>query len=231
MSPWSCAASARVPALTAVEDDDEETPTSGGLEETAGVTATLDEAQNGAGGSSEPGDLDAAADDRASASKRGDDEVVVTVEDPEHPAHDWLQWSGLMVAVLCGVAVFAALSPDLILADTTATGGDMGAHVWGPAYLRDELLPNFRLTGWTPDWYAGFPAYTFYMVVPSLLIVWLDVGLPLCVGLPLAAGVLYGTFLLWRRARDPHGRGDDPGSAACSSPCCSSTSTTTSRSS
>ena len=31
--------------------------------------------------------------------------------------------------------------------------------------------------GWTPDWYAGFPAYQFYMVVPSLLIVALDVGL------------------------------------------------------
>src|SRR4029077_11205239 len=26
----------------------------------------------------------------------------------------------------------------------------------------------FRLTGWTPDWYAGFPAYVFYMVLPSL---------------------------------------------------------------
>ena len=34
----------------------------------------------------------------------------------------------------------------------------MGAHVWGPAYLRDHLLPHGRLTGWTPDWYAGFPA-------------------------------------------------------------------------
>ena len=38
------------------------------------------------------------------------------------------------------------------------------------------LLPNGRLSGWSPDWYAGFPAYTFYMVVPSLAIVALDVG-------------------------------------------------------
>ena len=46
------------------------------------------------------------------------------------------------------------------------------------AYLRDVLIPSGRLSGWSPDWYAGFPAYQFYMVVPSLLIVLLDVVLP-----------------------------------------------------
>ena len=69
-------------------------------------------------------------------------------------------------------------SPDLLFANTTPAGGDMGAHVWGPAYLRDHLLPHWRLTGWTPDWYAGFPAFQFYMVLPALLIVLLDVVLP-----------------------------------------------------
>jgi len=61
--------------------------------------------------------------------------------------------------------------------DTTPTGGDMGAHVWAPQYLRDVLLPSGRLTGWSPDWYAGFPAFTFYMIVPSLLIVMINVGI------------------------------------------------------
>ena len=42
----------------------------------------------------------------------------------------------------------------------------MGAHVWGPAYLRDHILPHWRLSGWAPDWYAGFPMYQFYMVHP-----------------------------------------------------------------
>ena len=81
------------------------------------------------------------------------------------------------VVALCSAFVFWQLQPDLIFSDTTPTGGDMGAHVWGPAFLRDELLPNFRLTGWTPDWYGGFPAFQFYMVVPALAIVALDVGL------------------------------------------------------
>jgi hypothetical protein len=185
--------------MTAVEDEDTEPSPRDGSDEPHGITATL-AGSSGAGGTAQAPESDEAGSG-ASGERPDRDEPVVTVEQEEHPAHDWLQWSGLMVSILCGVAVFAALSPDLILADTTATGGDMGAHVWGPAYLRDELLPNLRLTGWTPDWYAGFPAYTFYMVVPSLLIVWLDVGLPLFVGLPLAAGVLYGTWWLWRRSR------------------------------
>ncbi len=87
----------------------------------------------------------------------------------------------LLTMGLVGAAVvftLLQLQPKLIVADTLAAGGDMGAHVWGPAYLRDELLPAGRLSGWSPDWYAGFPAYHFYMVLPSLLIVGLDVVMP-----------------------------------------------------
>ncbi|MDQ4144763.1 MAG: hypothetical protein M3198_13675, partial [Actinomycetota bacterium] len=74
--------------------------------------------------------------------------------------------------------VFSQLQPSLLLANTTPSGGDMGAQVWGPAFMRDYLLPKGRLSGWTPDWYAGFPAYTFYFPVPALLIVALDVLVP-----------------------------------------------------
>jgi hypothetical protein len=80
--------------------------------------------------------------------------------------------------VVASVAfVFLHLQPDLLFQNTTPAGGDMGAHVWAPAYLREQLLPHLRLSGWTPDWYAGFPVYVFYMVVPSLFIVVLDVFL------------------------------------------------------
>jgi hypothetical protein len=81
----------------------------------------------------------------------------------------------LVVALMTGY-VYTKLGP--IWANSTPAGGDMGAHVWGPAFLRDELIPRGRLSGWTPDWYAGFPAYQFYMVVPSVLILFLDVFLP-----------------------------------------------------
>ena len=85
------------------------------------------------------------------------------------------------MAVLVAVVGFVVvnLRPWLWFTDTTPTGGDLGAHVWAPAYLRDVLIGELRLTGWTHDWYAGFPAFTFYMVVPSLLVVMIDVGLGL----------------------------------------------------
>ena len=89
--------------------------------------------------------------------------------------------SGAAVALMAAFVV-VNLRPWLWFVDTTPTGGDLGAHVWAPAYLRDVLIPEFRLTGWTHDWYAGFPAFTFYMVVPSLLVVMVDAGLGLSVG-------------------------------------------------
>ena len=62
--------------------------------------------------------------------------------------------------------VFLQLQPNLLFAKTTPAGGDMGAHVWGPDYMRHHLLPNLRITGWAPDWYSGFPAYHFYFPLP-----------------------------------------------------------------
>jgi hypothetical protein len=154
----------------------------------------------------EPGDGEA---DGGEAGEVGGDDAgeegaggpLVTVEHDEHPATDWLPAIGLAFAGLCSIAVFASLGVSEIFNTNTPTGGDMGAHVWGPDYLLHHLLPDFRLTGWTPDWYAGFPAYVFYMVVPSLAIVWLHVGLPWYLGVPLAAAVGVGAWLLGRRFR------------------------------
>ena len=83
--------------------------------------------------------------------------------------------------------VFWQLRPDLLFSATTPAGGDMAAHVWGPAYLRDHLLPAGRLSGWAPDWYAGFPAYHFYMVVPSLVIALASFVIPYGVAFKLVA--------------------------------------------
>jgi hypothetical protein len=55
---------------------------------------------------------------------------------------------------------------SLILSDTFTTGGDMGSHQYPAMYMRDYLLPNLKLTGWSMDWYAGFPAFEFYFPIP-----------------------------------------------------------------
>ncbi|HEX9969721.1 MAG TPA: hypothetical protein VGB03_06250 [Acidimicrobiales bacterium] len=98
--------------------------------------------------------------------------------------------TAIVTALVVGAAsvfVFVQLQPSLLFSNTTPAGGDMGAHVWGPAYLRDHLLPHGRLSGWAPDWYTGFPYPTFYFPLPTLLIVLLDVVLPYGIAMKLVS--------------------------------------------
>ena len=112
-----------------------------------------------------------------------------TSDVPDEP-RDLRRW--FTAAIVGAVTLFVVwnLRPWAWFLDTTPTGGDLGAHVWSPAFLRDVLLPAGRLTGWTHDWYAGFPAFTFYMIVPSLLVVLVNVGLD--ISLPVVALVTAG---------------------------------------
>ncbi len=109
------------------------------------------------------------------------------------------RWASLVAALACALFVLLQLRPDLLVLDTTPSGGDMGAHVWGPAYMRDHLLSDGRLTGWTPDWYAGFPAYHYYMILPPLAIIVVNAGLTPWLGLPVAGVVLAATWFAARR--------------------------------
>ena len=108
--------------------------------------------------------------------------VVVADPDPKRPIRSMLGPRDLVQAistliVLVGVTVFTfvQLHPSRIFSSAVPTGGDMGAHLWAPAYLRDHLLPHGRVIGWSMDWYAGLPVYRFYMLPPALLILLLDV--------------------------------------------------------
>ena len=83
-----------------------------------------------------------------------------------------------VVVAAAVVFTFLQLQPSLIFKRTTPAGGDTGAHVWGPDFLRTHLLDNGRITGWAPAWYAGFPAYVFYFPAPALLIVLLSFVIP-----------------------------------------------------
>lgn len=102
------------------------------------------------------------------------------------------EWVSFAAVVMSMTLVWLVMSGTQLLEDSTTTGGDMGSHVWGPAFIRDHLLPDFRLAGWAPDWYAGFPAFRFYMVLPALTVVLLDVVLPYNVAFKLvsASGVI-----------------------------------------
>jgi len=114
-------------------------------------------------------------------------------------------------AALVGLAVLAitlVVQPADIVRANTPTGGDMGAHVLVPAYVRDHLLPS-RLMGWSNDWYAGFPVLYFYFPLPAFSIVALDSVLPYGVAFKMVSvlgliltpvgGYLLGRGMGWRR--------------------------------
>ncbi len=121
-------------------------------------------------------------------------------------AYDAGYWMRVTSMVIIGGAtmfLLLTLHPDLILRDNTPTGGDMGAHVWGPAFLRDHLLTNWRLSGWSMDWYAGLPVYRFYMVVPALMILLVNVVLPYGISIKIIAvvGILTFPLATWKFGR------------------------------
>ena len=83
----------------------------------------------------------------------------------------WPGWANLAAVVGVTLVALSQLHPSLLLANTTTAGGDTGAHVMLPAFLKSHLLTHGQVTGWDPDWYDGFPLYTFYFPLPGLITV------------------------------------------------------------
>ena len=83
------------------------------------------------------------------------------------------QWPQAVTAI-CGIVLLGMILWQLgglhaLLSNTTTTGGDTGAHYMMPAVL-SEFVSHGHLTGWFPGWYDGLPLYSFYFVLPDLLV-------------------------------------------------------------
>ena len=67
---------------------------------------------------------------------------------------------------------------DLVFSDSLPTGGDMGAHIVPTKFFVSELISNLKISGWSNDWFAGYPAYYFYFPFPAILTYFLNLILP-----------------------------------------------------
>ncbi len=117
--------------------------------------------------------------------------TVAPLDEDDQPRALWERAAGWVIVAICTFLVFSIIDPahhwtlspgsfkfgDLFR-NTTANGGDMGAHVWWPKFMIDNWFPKFRLSGWAPDWYAGFPVGQYYFPVPALMIWALNVVMP-----------------------------------------------------
>jgi hypothetical protein len=104
---------------------------------------------------------------------------------------------GLVAATLLAAA-FVPWSQ--VFRTTTATGGDIGAHIWFPQALGDTLP---ALHGWSDDWFAGFPVGLFYFPLPALVALVLSVIMPATVAfkLTVVAGIVALPAACWRLMR------------------------------
>ena len=98
----------------------------------------------------------------------------------------------LTIAVVIVVTLWQ-LHPSHLLSNTTTTGGDTGAHIAMPWYMR-SLISHGHLTGWYPGWYDGMPLYTFYFTLPDFFIAVGSWIIPY--GVAFKLGTILGSVLL-----------------------------------
>jgi hypothetical protein len=91
--------------------------------------------------------------------------------------------------LLASLFVFLHLQPSLLFANTTPAGGDLGAHAIGPAFVRGHLLGQGFFSGWSGMWWGGFPAFRYYMSLPTFFAALFSVVLPLNVALKVAVAL------------------------------------------
>jgi len=96
--------------------------------------------------------------------------------------------------LLVYIFLLTYLRPGLILKDTITTGGDTASHFLTAYYLKSYLLPQWRIMGWFPGNYAGFPMFQFYFPLPFLLMSLFSLLIPLTVAFKIIS--LAGVFSL-----------------------------------
>ena len=100
----------------------------------------------------------------------------------------WQRLFGWGVVAVCTMITIFIIDPHTrllpyphfgwVFRNTTTNGGDMGAHVYLPWFLEHNWFTKFRLSGWSPDWYSGFPIGQYYFPVPSVAVALLNVVMP-----------------------------------------------------
>ena len=98
------------------------------------------------------------------------------------------------VVLLILAYLLTVFSPRYLFLKTIITGGDTASHYYTAEYLKEVLLPQGRISGWTQGNYAGFPILQFYFPLPFLIMVVLGYVIPLEIAFKLVT--VLGTFLM-----------------------------------
>ncbi|HVC25400.1 MAG TPA: hypothetical protein VND23_06565 [Acidimicrobiales bacterium] len=99
--------------------------------------------------------------------------------------------SATTVAVVVGVTAFVLvqLQPGLLFGPNMDVGGDTAGHVAAVHFFVHDLLPNFEISGWDPQWFGGFPLYVFYFPLPAVVVAILSAVFPYAVAFKLVTAL------------------------------------------
>jgi hypothetical protein len=132
----------------------------------------------------------APADEEAEPSEETPRAEPRSLDEDDRPRALWERAIGWGIVAIATLLVFLILDPGLrlwpiwkfhsglLFTNTTTNGGDMGAHVWWPWFLERHWFAKGRLSGWAPDWYAGFPVGQYYFPLPAVMIAILNWVMP-----------------------------------------------------
>ncbi|MFZ3048966.1 MAG: 6-pyruvoyl-tetrahydropterin synthase-related protein [Desulfatirhabdiaceae bacterium] len=98
----------------------------------------------------------------------------------------------LMVLILGFILCFFDLHH--LFSKTISAGGDTASHYYTAQYLRDYLLPKFKISGWCPGNLAGFPMLQNYFPLPFVLMALGSWIIPLQIAFKIVS--VLGIFLL-----------------------------------
>ena len=106
----------------------------------------------------------------------------------------WEDVSNYIVMFLVFLFLLSHFPADLILLNTTTTGGDTGSDNYLAQYLKDYLIPHGQLIGWTMARWCGYPMFQFQFILPFLVMVLMSYVIPLNVAFKIVT--LSGVFTL-----------------------------------
>jgi len=115
--------------------------------------------------------------------------------------------SGFVIACVI-VFIISFMSPTLLFLNTTSTGGDTASHTFTAWYLKNNLLPSGRITGWTMGNLGGLPLLENYFFLPFLLMAVLSYVIPINIAFKLVTtfgilGLPWAIFFFFRKLKQP----------------------------
>ncbi|MFH1387410.1 MAG: 6-pyruvoyl-tetrahydropterin synthase-related protein [bacterium] len=101
---------------------------------------------------------------------------------------------------------FLYFEPRYLFLSNTITGGDIASHYHITEYLKNVLLPQGKIMGWTMDNFCGYPLFYHYFPLPFILAAVAGYFFPLAISFKLVSvtGVFFfplAVYLMFRFLR------------------------------